>query len=137
MNECGFARRCAVGVLAVCSAGLWWSGALAERKKPAEVAGSEALGGRDRYLAHVSTDKPVYRSGEKVYVRAAILHAADHTPVGRANPAVVQILGPKGETVVTAQAATEHGVAGFAWEVPDGQAGGEYVARVTAGATPT
>src|SRR5512145_3194533 len=102
MNGWGCARRCAVGILAVCCAALTWTGALAERKKPAEVVGSEALGGKDRYLAHVSTDKPVYRSGEKVYVRAVILHAADHTPDGRSNGAVVQILGPKGETVVTA-----------------------------------
>jgi len=79
--------------------------------------------GKDRYLAHVSTDKPVYGSGEKVYVRAVILQAADHMPVGSANAAVVQILGPKGETVVTAQASVEHGVCGFAWDVPDGQAG--------------
>jgi hypothetical protein len=105
---------------------------LAERKKPAEVVDSGALGGKDRYLAHVSTDKRVYRSGEKVYVRAVILHAGDHTPDGRSNAAVVQVLGPKGEIVVTAQASVEHGVCGFAWDVPDGQAGGEYVARVTA-----
>lgn len=132
MSGWGCARRSAIGILVVGCAALTWTGALAERKRPPEVVGSEALGGQDRYLAHVSTDKPVYRGGEKVYVRAVILHAADHTPAARAQAAVVRILGPKGETVATAQAAVEDGVCGFAWEVPDGQAGGEYVARVTA-----
>ena len=83
MSVWGSARSCAVGVLVACCAALAWTGALAERKKPAAVAGSEALGGKERFLAHVSTDKPVYRSGEKVYVRAVLLHAADHTPLGR------------------------------------------------------
>src|ERR1051326_342719 len=38
-------------------------------------------GGTERYLTHVSTDKPIYRTGEKVYVRAVVLHAITHYPV--------------------------------------------------------
>ena len=38
------------------------------------------FGGVERNLAHVSTDKPIYRSGERLYVRGVFLRAAGHTP---------------------------------------------------------
>ena len=39
------------------------------------------LGGKDRYLTSVSTDKPIYHPGEKVYARGAVLHAFTHAPL--------------------------------------------------------
>ena len=107
------------------------SAATADRRPPAEPATSAALGGRDRYLAHVSTDKPIYRPREKVYVRSVILNAADHIPLAQAAPALVEILGPKGNTVSAGRAQTEDSVTGFAWDIPDGQPGGEYTVRVS------
>ena len=41
---------------------------------------SDLLGGTDRYLTHLATDKPIYREGEKVYVRGTILHAFTNAP---------------------------------------------------------
>jgi len=41
---------------------------------------TEKLGGDDRYLTHLATDKPIYRAGEAVYVRGTILHAFTHKP---------------------------------------------------------
>jgi len=41
---------------------------------------TEQLGGEDRYLTHISTDKPIYRAGETVFVRGTILHAFSHRP---------------------------------------------------------
>ncbi|MBL7076132.1 MAG: A-macroglobulin complement component [Kiritimatiellae bacterium] len=108
-----------------------WSAALATKPQPAEVADSAALGGKDRYLAHVSTDKPIYRAGEKVYVRSVILHAADRTPLKDHVAGFVEIRGPKGNTISSGHASSEESVTGFAWEVPAGQAGGQYTARVT------
>ncbi|MDP6491021.1 MAG: MG2 domain-containing protein, partial [Kiritimatiellia bacterium] len=105
--------------------------ALGTKLQPAEVVDSATLGGKDRYLAHVSTDKPIYRAGEKVYVRSVVLHAADRTPLKDSVAGIVEIKGPKGNTVSSVRAATEDSVTGFAWEVPEGQAGGEYTARVT------
>ncbi len=105
--------------------------AVAIKGKPAEVVDSPTLGGKDRYLAHVSTDKPIYRSGETVYVRSVLLHAADRTPLNKATVGLVEITGPKGNTITSGRASTEDSVTGFAWEVPAGQAGGEYTARVT------
>ncbi len=36
---------------------------------------SPQLGGPDRYLTHLSTDKPIYRIGETVFLRGVLLHA--------------------------------------------------------------
>ena len=52
---------------------------------------SPALGGDQCYLAHVSTDKPIYREGEKVYLRSVLLHVADRTPYSDAASAFVTI----------------------------------------------
>ena len=45
---------------------------------PPQIAAE--FGGVERYLVHVSTDKPIYRSGERLYVRGVFLRAAGHTP---------------------------------------------------------
>src|SRR5262245_50783208 len=55
-------------------------------------------------LTHISTDKPIYRSGEKVYVRAVVLSASGHSPMpgqpfGVAATATFEIKGPRGDTV--------------------------------------
>ena len=96
---------------------------------------TDALGGEDRYLTHLSTDKPIYRAGETVFVRGVVLDAFDHTPLpedenGRANP-MVEIKDPKGAVVVSGQSRMADSTVGFSWEVPEGQAGGEYTIKVT------
>jgi len=95
-------------------------------------ADPQTLGGADRYLTHVSTDKPVYRTGETLYVRGIILHHATHKPLdGNAQmPAVIEISGPKGDVVASGQINSEDSVLGFSWPIPEGQAGGEYTVRV-------
>ena len=100
-------------------------------RKIVERATSAALGGTERYLAYVSTDKPIYRTGEKVYVRGVVLNAANHTPMNANAQAVFKIVGPKGDTVTTGYTDTQDSVSGFAWEIPEGQAGGEYTIKTT------
>src|SRR5690349_12091514 len=39
-----------------------------------------ATAGFERYLTYISTDKPIYRTGEKVYVRGVVLRAEGHEP---------------------------------------------------------
>jgi len=99
----------------------------------ADPADSQALGGTERYLTFVATDKPIYRGGETLYVRAVILHHATHKPLPD-EPAVhasVVIIGPKGDAVALGAVAAQGGVLGFSWPVPDDQAGGEYTAQIT------
>ena len=106
-----------------------------------KAATSADLGGPDRYLTYIETDKPVYRANEKVLVRAVLLNAATHMPLGDDQnvPAQVQILGPRGEVVASGGALSEKSVVAFGWTVPETSAGGEYKFKLsypTTGYTP-
>jgi hypothetical protein len=92
---------------------------------------AELLGGADRYLTHVSTDKPIYRPGERVYVRGVLLHQFTGKPLGEVVEGAVEVLGPKGDVVASGRAGSEDGVLAFAWEIPAEQAGGQYTVKVS------
>lgn len=92
---------------------------------------TEELGGAERYLAHVTTDKPIYRGGEILYGRCVVLHSANHKPLSTAAKVMFQVIGPKGDIVSCGYAETEESVGGFMWDIPEGIAGGEYVLKVT------
>ncbi|MCA9802580.1 MAG: hypothetical protein KC777_11480, partial [Cyanobacteria bacterium HKST-UBA02] len=102
------------------------TGAKEKSNSKSTRATSESLGGAERYLTMVSTDKPIYKAGEKVYARGVMLDAAGHKPIKSTVAATIEIKGPKGDTITSGMCNTDNGVWGFAWEVPDGQAGGEY-----------
>ncbi len=87
---------------------------------------TQSVGGPERYLAEVSTDKPIYRVGEKVYTRVVVLNARDHTPLHDNLRATVKVLGPKGDVVASGNAQSAGGTIGFAWPVSEGLSGGEY-----------
>ncbi|MFI4862058.1 MAG: MG2 domain-containing protein, partial [Phycisphaerales bacterium JB063] len=96
---------------------------------------TQALGGEQRYLTHLSTDKPIYRAGETVYVRGVVLDAFDHTPLpedenNQARP-MIEVRDPKGAVVASGQTGMQDSTVGFSWEVPQGQAGGEYTIKIT------
>jgi hypothetical protein len=126
-------------VYLVAIAGVFVAGTLIlGSRAPGFVEGSQMPGSPgevEGYSTHVATDKPIYRAGEKVYVRGVVLRADGHTPITnvRNSPttASFEIKGPKGETVVTGFAAIADSVAGFSWDIPANQAGGEYVVRVS------
>ena len=99
--------------------------------KTVQRATSDDLGGKERHLAYVCTDKPIYRMGEKVYVRSVVLDAADRTPQSDNDQAFFKIIGPKGEMVTSGYASSQDSAAGFSWEIPGGQAGGEYTVEVS------
>jgi len=100
--------------------------------RPAASKLTQLLGGDMRYQTHLSTDKPVYRGGETLYVRGVVLNAFDRTPLPLDNPAVaeIEIKGPKGDTVARGALTSEDSVLGFKWQIPDEQAGGEYTIKV-------
>ena len=97
-----------------------------------QIAGD--FGGAERYLTHVTTDKPIYRIGEKVYVRGVILRADGHSPLtassGSTGMANFDIKGPKGDTVASGVATISDSTVGFSWDIPASQAGGEYTVRI-------
>ncbi len=94
---------------------------------------SEILGGKDRYLTYVSTDKPIYRAGENVYVRGVLLSANGHKPISDTQGvnATIEVTGPKGDVVARGTASAQDSSWGFSWKVPEGQAGGQYLLKVT------
>src|SRR5262245_2837266 len=87
-------------------------------------------GGAERYLTHVTTDKPIYRTGEKLYVRAVVLRANGHSPMTNPGTATFEIKGPKGDTVASGVSEILDSTVGFSWDIPAGQAGGEYTVRI-------
>ncbi len=92
---------------------------------------------KDRFLVHVSTDKPIYRIGEKVYVRAVVLNAFDNAPLLENLTGSVEVLSPKGSPVASVPYLQgRNGSLGWMWEVPEGTAGGDYKIKVSAGGYP-
>ncbi len=93
---------------------------------------ADDLGGDERYLAYLSTDKPVYRSGETAYFRTVFLNARDNTPLrSDRNTIEVKISGPKGEVIHEGVSSDTDSVIGYQWQVPEGATGGQYTAKVT------
>lgn len=94
---------------------------------------TDKLGGGERFLTYVSTDKPIYKAGERVYVRGTLLNASNHKPLpkDRNANATIQIKGPKGDIVAGGNSYSQDSVWAFGWDVPAGQAGGEYKIAVT------
>ena len=68
-------------------------GAAADEKPTSRRSTTQDLGGSDRYLTYVSTDKPIYRPGETVYVRGVMLDAATRVPFASTAAARVEIKG--------------------------------------------
>ncbi len=103
-----------------------------EAASPIGLAATETLGGPDRYLTHLSTDKPIYRPGEIVYMRGVILHQATRQPLPGDQPeqALVEIRGPKGDRIASGWVPSEDSVLGYQWTIPDEQAGGEYTVHI-------
>lgn len=108
---------------------LIWGGVAA-----AGVVTAEQLGGEARPIVYLSTDKPIYRTGEKLYIRAIALDALTNFPTDIKRGAKIEIINSRGETVFSTYRGGSEGPAfGAAWEIPGSLPGGEYTLRVTAG----
>lgn len=80
----------------------------------------------ERLLAHLATDKPLYRPGEVLYARAALLDAFTRAPAQRAGNLGFEVRSPRGDVVVSRPAPVARGIGAFSWAIPDDVAGGEY-----------
>jgi hypothetical protein len=144
--RCSF-RFIAGGLLAVLAAGLFWQATVAQQaaenpgeqpaaERPGDSELTQTLGGAERYLTYLSTDKPIYRPGEKIYMRGVILHHTSRQPLPVISKeleptAMIEITGPKGDVIAGGMVQSEDSVLGFSWEIPQEQAGGEYKIKVT------
>ncbi|MDB4624670.1 MG2 domain-containing protein [Rubripirellula sp.] len=127
MNRCRSVLGCFLAVILVIAT-LYAT----EPRTPVTVTTSE-LGGADRYMTYVSTDKPIYRPGETMYVRGVVLHHKSRKPLPtNINlQAAFNIKGPKGDSVASGWVNSQESVFGLQWKVPDEQVGGEYTVNVT------
>ena len=131
-NSVIWASGFVVGCLLI-AAGLFLSSQVTAHPATIQIPG-EVIN-TERYLTHVTTDKPIYRTGEKLYVRGVVLRADGHTPMitpqSPSSLASFEIKGPKGDTVASGASSIIDSVVGFSWDIPSSQAGGEYTVRVS------
>ncbi|MDR0882142.1 MAG: A-macroglobulin complement component [Candidatus Adiutrix sp.] len=97
----------------------------------------EQLGGPERNLVFLATDKPIYQPGETVYLRAVALQADTYFPVtGQPGPALFKITGPRDNELETLPGELVDSTAGAAWTIPAGTPGGRYRAAASLGGSP-
>src|SRR5258707_1378265 len=87
---------------------------------------TDDLGGDERYLPHLATDKPLYRPGERVFARAVFLDAFRRVPLDAEEPVGFRVTSARGEEVAHVLSTAADGVAEFGWRVPAGTPGGTY-----------
>src|SRR5439155_1331228 len=84
------------GLAAALAVAASFGGALAihaqDKREPLDL-------GTRRWLAHLTTDKPLYRPGEVVYARAALLDAFSRVPADGSSWANFQVRSPRGDEV--------------------------------------
>ena len=120
-----------------------------EKRGKHSLTSSKSLGGPDRYLTHISTDKPLYRPGEQLRARGVILHGDSNRPLPAAPQvanaqvvanaqevanaqanlnlvSLVTIKGPKGDQVAAGHAVAQDSVMAFVWNIPAELPGGRY-----------
>ncbi len=86
----------------------------------------------NRFHTFISTDKPLYRSGDNVYIRGIILDANSHEPApGLRSQVFLQVKGPRGQHVSSGYTSIQDSVWSYGWKVAEDQPGGEYTIQVT------
>ena len=113
------------------------SGAAANKDPALPVPGSDALGGDQRPLVFLVTDKPIYKPGEIVYARLVALQADSFFPVREHGQASLKITGPRQNEVTQQYSPLTDSTAGFAWKIPEGTVGGRYEASAEFQGSPT
>eukprot|EP00727_Mastigamoeba_balamuthi_P000912 m51a1_g10818 putative alpha-2-Macroglobulin (1432) ;mRNA; f:50872-55512 len=99
------------------------------REVPLAVARGVAAVRGPRAQLHVATDKQVYRAGERVFVRVAVVDAFDAKAARATLPVELEVVSPKGDVVFSETVGSVEWMAGFCWTVPGTAAGGDYTVR--------
>jgi len=84
------------------------------------------FGGEGRALVFLTTDKPMYRPGETVYIRGLTIDPATNLVLTKSYPAMFEVRSPKGDKVTERYTRVDNGIGGFKWKIPKGINGGEY-----------
>lgn len=94
-----------------------------------------AFGGEEMIspLYYLSTDKPIYRPGEVVWLRAVVLDSVTNAPLltyGE-NRGHFTICDGRGNEVFSAFSELENSTLATKWQIPEDAAGGNYTIKVT------
>lgn len=82
-------------------------------------------------LVHVSTDRPVYRPGEKVFVRTVVLDRVTRLPLKQTTGMTAKLLDAKGASVGSNyDRAAPAGVGSFVLTIPKDSAGGVHKVEI-------
>ena len=98
--------------------------------------GSDRLGGEQRPLVFLATDKPIYKPGETVYARLVALQADTFFPVREPGHTELKITGPRQNEMAAMFAPLTDSTAGFSWVIPQGVPGGRYQAEASLAGSP-
>lgn len=82
-------------------------------------------------LVHLSSDKPMYRPGETVYLRGVFLDRLSLEPLE--DSFYTRVRDPKGIELSTRWARADKGVVGFGFDIGEEDMGGEYTFEVLDG----
>ena len=82
---------------------------------------------------HLQVDRPLYRPGETVWLRAWDLERKSLSAAGQGQGLEYQLINPKGATVASKKVAHAEGLNTNDIQIPDGVPGGEYILRVLRG----
>ncbi len=80
----------------------------------------------ERILVHLATDKAIYRPGEVLYARGAVLDAETHAPASPSNLAF-EVRDAQGDVLVSRLSHAAEGVAPFSWALPADLDDGEHL----------
>lgn len=87
--------------------------------------------GPECFLSHISTDKPIYKPGEDVYVRIVVVNSLDQKPISSSGMANMEILSPKGDVIGRGMTQSENGSLGWQWKIGEAVPGGDYKVKVS------
>ncbi len=82
---------------------------------------------------HVQVDRPLYRPGETIWLRAWDLERKSLSATGQGQGLEIQLINPKGATVVSKKVAHSEGLNTNDLIIPEGVPGGEYLLRILRG----
>ncbi|MFH1467232.1 MAG: MG2 domain-containing protein [Pseudomonadota bacterium] len=81
----------------------------------------------------IQVDRPLYRPGETIWLRAWDLERRSLSAAGQGQGLEIQLINPKGATVLSKKVAHAEGLNTNDLEIPAGVPGGEYLVRVLRG----